>query len=68
MYAFFICLLSSTSSSLAVVFVSLSTYAQKYEYKIITTVESIIPSGLGRSRIISSNEDRNYKDFTTERS
>ncbi|HAO14493.1 MAG TPA: hypothetical protein DDY16_05115 [Tenacibaculum sp.] len=50
------------------VFVSLSTYAQKYEYKIITTVESIVPSGLGRSRIISSNEDRNYKDFTTERS
>ncbi|SED13055.1 hypothetical protein SAMN04489761_4369 [Tenacibaculum sp. MAR_2009_124] len=50
------------------VFVSLSAVAQKYEYKVITSVESIIPSGLGRSRLISSNDDRNYKDFTSERS
>lgn len=36
------------------------------EYKIITSVESIIPSGLGRSRLISSVEERDYKDFTSE--
>ena len=36
------------------------------EYKIITSVESIVPSGLGRSRLISSAEERNYKDFTSE--
>ncbi|AJR03307.1 hypothetical protein [Siansivirga zeaxanthinifaciens] len=36
------------------------------EYKIITSVESIIPSGLGRSRLISAEEERNYKDFTSE--
>jgi len=38
------------------------------EYKIITSVESIVPSGLGRSRIVSASEDRNYKDFTSQRS
>ncbi|NHN25286.1 hypothetical protein FIA58_006310 [Flavobacterium jejuense] len=46
-------------------FVFIETNAQ-VEYKIITSVESIIPSGSGRSRIISANVDRNYKDFTSE--
>lgn len=36
------------------------------QYKVITSVESIVPSGLGRSRIISSTAERNYKDFTSE--
>ena len=36
------------------------------EYKIVTSVESIVPSGLGRSRLISAVEEKNYKDFTTE--
>ena len=31
------------------------------------SVESIIPSGLGRSRLISSNEERDYKQFTSSR-
>lgn len=35
------------------------------EYKIITTVESIVPSGLGRSRIIDANADRDYKEFSS---
>ena len=43
-------------------------YAQQYEYKIITTVESIVPSGLGRSRIIATNEERDYTEFTSQRS
>ncbi len=42
--------------------------AQSFEYKVITSVESIVPMGLGRSRIISSDEERNYKDFTSLRS
>lgn len=46
----------------------LSAEAQKYEYKIITSIESIVPMGLGRSRIISVNDSRNYKDFTVVRS
>lgn len=41
--------------------------AQSYEYKVITSVESIVPMGLGRSRIISANETQNYLDFTNER-
>lgn len=41
--------------------------AQSYEYKIVTSIESVVPMGLGRSRIISENEEKNYKDFTTER-
>jgi hypothetical protein len=32
---------------------------------VITSVESIVPSGLGRSRIISANEDKDYKEYTT---
>lgn len=39
---------------------------QKYEVKVITSVESIVPNGLGRSRIISANENRDYKQFTSE--
>ena len=41
--------------------------AQTYEYQVITSVESIIPSGAGRSRLISTKEARNYQDFTSER-
>lgn len=42
--------------------------AQTFEYKTVTVVESIIPSGVGRSRMISSEEDRDYKEFTSSRS
>ena len=43
-------------------------HAQAYEVKVITSVESIVPNGLGRSRLISSEEERDYKDFTSTRS
>ena len=36
------------------------------QFKVITSVESIVPSGMGRSRIISATEDRDYKEFTSE--
>lgn len=39
--------------------------AQSVEYKIVTSVESIVPSGLGRSRLLSANGERNYQDFTS---
>ena len=35
------------------------------EYKVITSVESIVPNGLGRSRLISANDVKNYKEFTS---
>ncbi len=56
---------------LSICFMSLSytvALAQIYEYKVITSVESIIPNGLGRSRLISSDEERNFKDYTSGRS
>lgn len=42
--------------------------AQQYEYKVITSVESVVPSGLGRSRIISAAEKKDYSEFATDRS
>ena len=39
--------------------------AQVYEYKIITSVESIVPNGLGRSRLMSANELKDYKEYTS---
>ena len=47
---------------------SFSLNAQTVEYKIITSVESVIPNGLGRSRIMSSNDSRDYKAYTTTQS
>jgi hypothetical protein len=38
---------------------------QEFEVKVITSVESIIPGGLGRSRLISTNDERDYKQFTS---
>jgi hypothetical protein len=35
------------------------------EYKVVTSVESIVPMGLGRSRIVSANEEKDYKEFTS---
>lgn len=35
------------------------------EYKVVTSVESIVPNGLGRSRLISVNGTKDYKEFTT---
>ena len=45
----------------------LGAEAQSYDYKIVTTIESVVPMGLGRSRIISAEEDKNYKDYTSSR-
>ncbi len=39
--------------------------AQAYEFQIVTVIESIIPNGLGRSRMITSNAARDYKEFTS---
>lgn len=37
------------------------------EYKVVTVVESIVPGGAGRSRIIDNKTDLNVKDVTTDR-
>jgi hypothetical protein len=53
---------------LIVITISLFSFVEinaQVEYKVVTSVESIVSSGLGRSRIISGNEEKNYKDFTS---
>lgn len=59
-------------TAMAVLFALLSAngFAQEtarpaFEVKVITSVESIIPDGLGRSRLISTNDKRDYKKFTS---
>jgi len=42
-----------------------SANAQGVEYKVVTSVESIVPMGLGRSRLISANDDKDYKQYTS---
>ncbi|MGK0377596.1 MAG: hypothetical protein ACJA1Z_001405 [Patiriisocius sp.] len=42
-----------------------TTENPKFEVKVITSVESIVPLGLGRSRLISTNVERDYKEFTS---
>ncbi|WP_430682073.1 hypothetical protein [Maribacter aestuarii] len=39
--------------------------ANAQQFKVITSIESIVPSGLGRSRIIDANADRDYKEFSS---
>ena len=41
--------------------------AAQSEFKIITTIESIVPGGMGRSRIIENGTEIDYNQFTTER-
>ena len=48
-------------------FIMASGFAQTYEYKIITTVESIVPAGVGRSRIVEHNVPMDYTTATTIR-
>ena len=44
-----------------------ATNVAAQEYRIITTIESIVPAGLGRSRILDHKQPEDYKAFTTER-
>lgn len=37
-------------------------------FKVITSVESIVPNGLGRSRIINATEDKDYREYTNVQS
>ncbi len=39
--------------------------ASAQQFKVITCVESIVPNGLGRSRIVNSLEDKDYKEYTS---
>lgn len=41
------------------------TQMEAQEYRVVTSVESIVPNGLGRSRIVMHNEDKDYKEYTS---
>lgn len=41
--------------------------AQAQEYTVVTSIESIVPMGLGRSRIIMAKQPMDYTKFTTSR-
>ncbi|MGE0589585.1 MAG: hypothetical protein AB7O48_13495 [Cyclobacteriaceae bacterium] len=43
------------------------TFAFAQEFKIITTVESIVPMGIGRSRLTDPQQGADYKELTTAR-
>ena len=34
-------------------------------FKVVTSVESIVPNGLGRSRIVNALEDKDYREYTS---
>jgi hypothetical protein len=50
---------------MALIVCTLTIDANAQQYKVITSVESIVPSGLGRSRIIDGNEEKDYKEYSS---
>tara|TARA_R110001592_G_scaffold325782_4_gene606146 strand:+ start:29843 stop:30286 length:444 start_codon:yes stop_codon:yes gene_type:complete len=50
----------------ALCLIGMGSFAQ--EYKVITTIESIVPMGIGRSRIVENTEVMESEAFTTQRS
>ena len=56
---------------IAVLIISASALGMKTQaqtqFKVITTIESVVPGGLGRSRIIDDQTPLDYEKYTTER-
>lgn len=52
---------------LSVIIILTGFAAAAQEYKVVTTVESIVPMGLGRSRMLESKTPADYKPLTTSR-
>jgi hypothetical protein len=48
--------------------ISIGANSQAFQFKIVTTIESIVPGGIGRSRIIENGTEVDYTQFTTVRS
>ena len=51
----------------AVILLTVFTQVNAQQMKVVTVVESIVPMGIGRSRIIEHQQRANTSDFTTER-
>ena len=48
-------------------FLATAFQAWSQEYKVITTIESIVPGGIGRSRMVEEKQVSDYKSATTSR-
>jgi hypothetical protein len=46
---------------------TIGAQSQTFKYKIVTSIESVVPGGLGRSRIIENGTEVDYTQFTTVR-
>jgi hypothetical protein len=51
----------------ALLMAGLFVNAQGFQYKIVTTIESVVSGGIGRSRIIENGTEVDYTQFTTTR-
>ncbi len=51
----------------ALVFLSIIDVNAQTEFKIVTTIESVVPMGVGRSRIIINGTVLDHNEFTTVR-
>jgi len=52
---------------IAFVFLAFTLGSIAQQYKVITVIESVVPMGLGRSRIIDGQDTTDYRAFTTSR-
>lgn len=50
-----------------ILFLSIGAQSQTFKYKVVTSIESVVPGGLGRSRIIENGTEVDYTKFTTVR-
>ena len=48
-------------------FVLLTGTIMAQEFTVVTVVESIVPAGIGRSRMIANKSDVDYNELTTDR-
>jgi hypothetical protein len=44
-----------------------TSFCLAQEYRVVTTIESIVPLGLGRSRMVDHQSPQDYKPLTTSR-
>ena len=52
---------------LGLLVITFGAQSQTFKYKIVTSIESIVPGGIGRSRIIENGTEVDYTQFTTVR-
>ncbi len=52
---------------LAVVAMLATVGISAQEYKVVTTIESVVPMGIGRSRIVETTDSLDVVNFTTSR-